>query len=226
MATNDDTQSFGQLYEKALAKFKAIAAIAHLLSNDDDTDQVLVDAANHAWELAHDGAELMPTLWDKLHAEFERKPEATTDSPRDWNGRTVDEEEKALGARIFALPDYAVRNVMDFALNVVTAHRTAGEPNQLTLDEIDDMLKRGTSLQSINAFWHLKLNGVAVHSPAPSEPAEPDDLHEETVAEIREEHPDADEAEVKLRVAIRESITMTHEEEDATYERISKALRS
>ena len=53
-------------------------------------------------------------------------------------------------------------------------------------------------------------------------PAE--NLHEQTVAEIRKEHPDADEREIELRVALRESIGMTRDEEDATYERISKAL--
>jgi hypothetical protein len=56
------------------------------------------------------------------------------------------------------------------------------------------------------------------------DPADAPDLHEMTVAEIREEYPDADEREVRLRVAIRESIGMTRDEEDATYERISKAL--
>ena len=51
------------------------------------------------------------------------------------------------------------------------------------------------------------------------------DLHAETVAELREEHRDADEREIKLRVAIRESIGMTRDEEDAAYDRISKAMR-
>jgi hypothetical protein len=55
---------------------------------------------------------------------------------------------------------------------------------------------------------------------------EPADLHEQTIAEIREENPEADDREVKLRVAIRESIGMTRDEEDATYERISEALQS
>jgi hypothetical protein len=39
-------------------------------------------------------------------------------------------------------------------------------------------------------------------------------IHEQIVAEIRDEYPAADEREVKLRVAIRESICMTHPEED------------
>ena len=52
------------------------------------------------------------------------------------------------------------------------------------------------------------------------------DLHEQTIAEVREENPEADEREVALRVAIRESIGMTRDEEDATYERISEALQS
>jgi hypothetical protein len=58
------------------------------------------------------------------------------------------------------------------------------------------------------------------------EPAsdEANDLHAQTVAEIREEHPDADEREVRLRVAIRESMGMTRNEEEAAYQRISKAL--
>ena len=50
-------------------------------------------------------------------------------------------------------------------------------------------------------------------------------LHEQTIAEIREENPEADEREVKLRVAIRESIGMTRDEEDATYERIAAAVQ-
>jgi hypothetical protein len=50
-------------------------------------------------------------------------------------------------------------------------------------------------------------------------------LHAETVREIQHEYPDADEQEVKLRVAIRESIAMTRDEESAAYERISKAMQ-
>ena len=68
---------------------------------------------------------------------------------------------------------------------------------------------------------------AAIHQLEPNwhepEAAEPHDLHAETVAEIREEYPDADEREVKLRVAIRESFGATHSEEDAAYERIAKA---
>lgn len=51
-----------------------------------------------------------------------------------------------------------------------------------------------------------------------------DGLHAETVREIRREYPGADEREVKLRVAIRESIGMTAHEEDETYRRIAEAL--
>ena len=45
------------------------------------------------------------------------------------------------------------------------------------------------------------------------------------IAEIREENPEADEREVRLRVAIRESIGMTRDEEDATYGRIAAAVQ-
>ena len=51
-------------------------------------------------------------------------------------------------------------------------------------------------------------------------------LHEQTIAEIREENPEADEREVKLRVAIRESLCMTRDEEDYAYDKISAAVQS
>ena len=52
------------------------------------------------------------------------------------------------------------------------------------------------------------------------------DLREQTIAEIRADHPGADEREIKLRVAIRESICMTPDEEQRAYELISAAVRS
>ena len=52
-----------------------------------------------------------------------------------------------------------------------------------------------------------------------------DGLHAETVREICEENPEADDREVKLRVAIRESMCMTRDEEDAAYERIAAAIQ-
>jgi hypothetical protein len=95
----------------------------------------------------------------------------------------------------------------------------------MTLEEIGSMLKREVSLREINSFWHLQLQGVAAHVPeAPA--AKKNELHEETIAEIREECPDADEREVELRIAIRESFGATRTEEDAAYERISGALQS
>jgi hypothetical protein len=51
-------------------------------------------------------------------------------------------------------------------------------------------------------------------------------LHEQTIAEIREEHPEANDREVALRVAIRESMCMTRDEEQATYDKISAAMQS
>jgi len=53
---------------------------------------------------------------------------------------------------------------------------------------------------------------------------EPKDLHAQTIAEVREENADADERENAVRVAIRESIGMTRDEQDATYERIAAAM--
>ena len=58
------------------------------------------------------------------------------------------------------------------------------------------------------------------------EPADPDDLHEQTVAEIREEYRDADEREIKLRAAIRESFGATRDEEEAAFDRIIGAMQS
>ena len=62
-----------------------------------------------------------------------------------------------------------------------------------------------------------------VPSLAPSNSADP---HELTIAEIRDENPEADEREGRLRVAIRESIGMTRDEEDAPYARIAGAVQS
>ena len=62
------------------------------------------------------------------------------------------------------------------------------------LDEVDKILET-------NRQW-------GGYVPAP-------DLHEQTVAEIREEYPGADEREVRLRVAIRELTVMTADEEQA-----------
>jgi hypothetical protein len=77
-----------------------------------------------------------------------------------------------------------------------------------------NLTRRGVSFFYADWKFHEILSGV--------EPA--DNLREQTVAEIREEHPDADEQEIKLRVALRESIGMTREEEDLAYARIAKAL--
>ena len=64
--------------------------------------------------------------------------------------------------------------------------------------------------------------------PAVESEAGPVSLHDQTVAEIREENPEADEGEVVLRVAIRESIGMTRDEEtQPTFgsQRLCKAVR-
>ena len=55
---------------------------------------------------------------------------------------------------------------------------------------------------------------------------EPADLHEQTVAEIRVENPEAGDREVRLGVAIRESMGMTRDEEDAAFAKIRAALQS
>jgi hypothetical protein len=78
--------------------------------------------------------------------------------------------------------------------------------------------RRGLSFAYAEAKLYHQLTGVEPVGTAK------ENLHEQTVVEIRKEHPDADEREIKLRVALRESIGMTRDEEDATYERISKAL--
>lgn len=220
-------RSFSELYEDALSKFKAVSAVSYLLSIDENTDQVMLDAADHAHNLARDGANLMQELWDRHHADFERKPQADEDERREWTGATAETEEKALAARIFALPDYSVRHLMDFCLNVVTAHRSDRKPDTLSLEEISSMLKRGAGPESVHNFWHLKYKGLATltedHKP---ESDSANDLHEQMIAEIREENPEADEDEVKLRVAIREGTpSMTREEENTAYEWISKALQ-
>src|SRR5882672_4544808 len=49
-------------------------------------------------------------------------------------------------------------------------------------------------------------------------------LHADTVTEIKDEHPQADERELKIRVAIRESMPMTPDEEDAMHDKIAAAI--
>jgi hypothetical protein len=49
-------------------------------------------------------------------------------------------------------------------------------------------------------------------------------LHAETIREIAAEYPDADKAERRLRVAIREAICLTRHEEDQVYDVISVAV--
>ena len=80
---------------------------------------------------------------------------------------------------------------------------------ELTSDEARDVAKR--------------INRIAAVRDLTAEEAR-DGLHAETVRELRAEYPDADEREVRLRVAIRESIGMTRHEEEEVYDRISKAL--
>ena len=59
----------------------------------------------------------------------------------------------------------------------------------------------------------------------------PSDRHEQIVAEIREEYPDADGEELLLRTAIRErvavavAVAMSPYEEDETYRRLSKVVK-
>jgi hypothetical protein len=59
---------------------------------------------------------------------------------------------------------------------------------------------------------------------APPDADEQKDLHEQTLDEVRKDATGADEREVKIRVAIRESFGATRDEEDAAYARISEAL--
>ena len=106
---------------------------------------------------------------------------------------------------------------MDFALNVVTAHRVGNEP--------DHAQARSIAAEHL-LVWHLKRQGVAAHVPETPLTDEATDLHAQTLAEIREENPEADEQEVKLRVAIRESVCTTRENEDDAYDRINEALQS
>lgn len=164
-SANDDTgPSFGELYENALERFQALAAIAHLLRNDDGLDDVIRDAANHAWSVAHSGVKIMPQLWERHGEEYERKARPESSEPREWTGASAEVECRRLAARILALPDYAVDEIRDFALYINVALREkAGE---ITIDEIRDMLERGTPIRSIVSFAYLKSKGVAVHSPA------------------------------------------------------------
>jgi hypothetical protein len=161
MTTTDDNTapSFSEHYEATLEKFRALAAIAHLLSNDDNLDDVIRDAASHAWTVAHEGVKRMEALWERHGEEYERKPHAD-DSPAEWTGATAEAEVRALMPRIFALPEYSVRQLMDFCLTVVTAHN-AEKPSTVTLEEIASMLERGATASSVQSFWHLKHNGLA-----------------------------------------------------------------
>jgi hypothetical protein len=97
-----------------------------------------------------------------------------------------------------------VRHILDFCLNVVTAHRSYRKPDTLSLEEIGSMLKRGASPKAVHDFWHLKYNGLATLSEERKPESDgADDPHAQATAEIREENPEADEDEIKLRVAIR-----------------------
>jgi hypothetical protein len=53
--------------------------------------------------MAQEGSDLMPLLWERHREEFERKP-SQSDQPPEWTGATAETEEKAIAARILALP--------------------------------------------------------------------------------------------------------------------------
>ena len=162
MATNDDTaRSFPELYEEALKTFKAVASIAYLLGADDGADQVVLDAANHAHDLAHQGAELMPELWDRHHADYVPKPKDPGDPP-EWTGPLFDAEMISIAKRITALPVDHVRDLMWFTGNVATAKTDRGKPNDITMDDINRLLDKGIGPKHVHGFWWLKHKGAAV----------------------------------------------------------------
>jgi hypothetical protein len=184
-----------------------------------------LDAANHARSLASAAQAELEELWERHREEFERKVPIDSDEPRVWTPAALGIEVKRIGAEILALPERGVRELMDFALKVVSASNPGQEAEPDHTRGNESLLKRGIRPRDINTFGWLKNRGVAALVPEEDRKLTPDDLHEQTIAAIHEAHPDADEQEVRLRVAIRESMGLTPEEEAEVYDKISEALK-
>ncbi len=87
--------SFSESYDHAYNQLRAIKSIGLIQSSDDSLEECHVTAADHVAALANDCLETMEHLWKQNRAEFERRSEPV-DATREWNGNTVDAEEKAL----------------------------------------------------------------------------------------------------------------------------------
>jgi hypothetical protein len=162
MATsnNTETPSFGQLYESVYADLRTIRATAHLIANDTEGNAVVTDAALHLADLARVDLDAMEQLWSTHHKDFEakREPEAARE---EWSPKDLSDELKAISLRIAALPEHGVRELLDFTLNIVGAHNPDQPANQITLEEIDALVKAGIGPKYVHAFWWLKDRGVA-----------------------------------------------------------------
>lgn len=189
----------------------------------------MLDGANHAMELASDARTELEQLWDRHRADSEKKPDATQ-PPAEWTGAAIENELRALAKRIVELPQSSVAELMWFVTNVNGAKLNEQrdendvEPSQITVSEIRALLAKDIRPEHVSAFWWLKHEGAVTLAADDDRSPTPDELHEMTVPDIREQYPDADEQEVKLRVAISESISMTPDEQDQAYELISAAV--
>jgi hypothetical protein len=225
MATNESNVSVLSQYDVVLTKLRGAQAVTHQMSMNPDLDTIDAATASLIWEIAKEAEDALKAM---LEAWRDEKNVEQADEPKEWTGASMEKELRALAKRIIELPQSGVAELMSFVLNVNSAKLNerddSGESNDITLPEIKALLAQEIRPEHVSAFWWLKHKGVVALVPEGDRAPTPDELHVDTIREIREEYPDADEREVNLRVAIRESIAMTPDEEDKAYDLIAAAV--
>lgn len=181
--TTDSSLSVVRQYDAVLSKLRAAQAVAHILSNDHDLEEVILNVANHLWQLGHDAETELDKMLDAHRAETEPKPEAPAP---EWTPASADIEEKRIGALILRLPYDSIKRLCHFALHATTAKRKAGDPAVMSEADMAELLRRDHSLDTIDSFSFLKHQGDAALVDKPEPPKSLAALEHEIKDEIED----------------------------------------